>query len=56
MDRPKKNIEKKNEKKSENKIEAIYQLKKTSDCIEIDPPGLGRNLKKKSKKVTKKRK
>ena len=32
---------------------AIYQLKKTSDCIKIHPPGPGRNLKKKSKKVKK---
>ena len=37
-------------------LEAIYQLKNTSDCIKIDPPGPGRNLKKsqkKSKKVSK---
>ena len=32
------------------KNEAVYQLKKTSDCIEIDLPGPGRNFKKKSKK------
>ena len=31
---------------------AIYQLKNTSDCIKIDPPGPGRNLKK-IKKVEK---
>ena len=29
---------------------AIYQLKNTSDCIKIDPPGPGRNLKKSQKK------
>ena len=60
MDRPKKNILKKyfSEKKVEKKetfFFTIYQLKNTSDCIKIDPPGPGRNLKKsqkKSKKVT----
>ena len=35
-------------------LEAVYQLKNTSDCIQIDPPGPGRNLKKKSKKKVKK--
>ena len=34
-------------------LEAVNQLKKTSDCIKIDPPGPGRNLKKNSKKVQK---
>ena len=28
----------------------VNRLKNTSDCIKIDPPGPGRNLKKKSKK------
>ena len=34
-------------------LEAVNQLKKTSDCIKIDPPGPGRNLKKKQKNVEK---
>ena len=25
-------------------LEAVYQLKNTSDCIQIDPPGPGQNL------------
>ena len=32
---------------------AIYQLKNTSDCIKIDPPGPGRNLEKSQKKTKK---
>ena len=43
----KKEIFEKNEKNTFQ--EAIYQLKNTSDCIKIDPPGPGRNLKKKWK-------
>ncbi len=31
----------------------VNQLKKTSDCIKIDPPGPGRNFEKKSKKSKK---
>ena len=31
----------------------VNQLKKTSDCIKIDPPGPGQNLEKKSKKLKK---
>ena len=60
MDRPPQKIfeqiifEKKVEKK-ETFVLAIYQLKKTSDCIKIDPLGPGQNLKKtvlkKSKKI-----
>ena len=30
-------------------LEAVNRLKKTSDCIKIDPPGPGQNLKKKKK-------
>ena len=30
-------------------LDAINQLKNTSDCIKIDPPGPGRNLKKSQK-------
>ena len=34
-------------------LEAVNQLKKTSDCIKIDPPGPGQNLEKvkKSRKI-----
>ena len=32
-------------------LEAVYQLKKTSDCIQIDPPGPGQNLEKNLKKT-----
>ena len=35
-------------------FEAVNQLKKTSDCIKIDPPGPGRNLEKKPKNIFKK--
>ena len=57
MDRPEKifwknKIFKKNWKNTF--FEAVYQLKNTSDCIEIDPPGPGRNLKKSPKKKSKK--
>ena len=31
-------------------LEAVNQLKNTTDCIKIDPPGPGQNLEKKSKK------
>ena len=31
----------------------VNQLKKTSDCIKIDPPGPGRNLKKSQKNIEK---
>ena len=31
--------------KKPKKIEAIYRLKNTSDCIQIDPPGPGQILK-----------
>ena len=56
MDRPPKiYIEKiffgKNRKK--NIFLAIYQLKNTSDCIKIDPPGPGRSLEKSQKKSKK---
>ena len=47
MDRPAKKTWKKQFKKRSNKeIEAVYQLKNTSDCIQIDPPGPGQNLEK----------
>ena len=49
---PKKDILKKNRKKmskKRNSFFAIYQFKNTSDCIKIDPPGPGRNLKKNQK-------
>ena len=32
--------------KKYNFLEAVNQLKKTSDCIQIHPPGPGQNLKK----------
>ena len=35
-------------------LEAVNQLKKTSDCIKIDPPGPGQNLKKSKKRRKKK--
>ena len=50
MDRPKKREEKYTFEKHIEKIvflEAVNQLKKTSDCIKIDPPGPGQNLEKK---------
>ena len=53
MDRPEKKLEKIKKNKKNKKtvfLEAVYRLKNTSDCIKIDPPGPGRNLKKKSKK------
>ena len=34
-------------------LEAVNRLKKTSDCIKIDPPGPGRNLKKSQKNIEK---
>ena len=34
-------------------LEAVNQLKKTSDCIKTDPPGPGRNLEKSQKKTKK---
>ena len=34
-------------------LEAVNQLQKTSDCIKIDPPGPGQNLKKSQKKSKK---
>ena len=37
----------KNSKKRKRKIEAIYQLKKTSNYSQNDPPGPEQNLKKK---------
>ena len=41
--------------KKYNFLEAVNQLKKTSDCIQIHPPGPGQNLKKKYfQKLTKK--
>ena len=56
MDRPPKNIFRKkyvSEKSRKNNVFflAVYQLKNTSDCIKIAPPGPGRNLKK-SRKIT----
>ena len=45
MDRPEQ-IWKKHRKKSGKFLEAIYQLKNTSDCIQIDPPGPEQNLEK----------
>ena len=43
-------FEKKSWKKY-NFLEAVNQLKKTSDCIQIHPPGPGKKLKKKSENV-----
>ena len=51
------------EKKSKSRISVekkfffrtVNRLKNTSDCIKIDPPGPGRNLKKSQKKVEKNR-
>ena len=56
MDRPKKQYFEKiffRKKcwKHETFFLTIYQLKNTSDCIKIDPPGPGRNLKKHFKSV-----
>ena len=39
-------FEKNFEKKKKCFLEAVNQLKKTSDCIKIDPPGPGQNLEK----------
>ena len=36
--------------RKKNFLEAVNQLKKTSDCIKIDPPGPEQNLEKKSQK------
>ena len=54
MDRPPKNISKKmffrkNVGKNKFFLEAVNQLKKTSDCIKNDPPGPGQNLEKSQK-------